>query len=571
MADKKNDARPAALGDTAAVATVAAVAPSSPARRALLKGLALAAGGGFAPALFTSAARAASAAAPVIETAVGRVRGLHAAGVDVFKGIHYAASTAGANRFLPPQPLSPWSGVRDARAFGPSAPQQVDRLGALDAWYASIEPIDEDCLHLNVFAPSSARAQAKRPVMVWLHGGGWWGCAGTAPGFDGTRLAQRGDVVVVTVNHRLNLFGYLSLGEADARFADAGNAGMLDLVAALNWVRQNIAAFGGDPGNVTIFGQSGGAAKVAALMDMPAARGLFHKAVVESCSGGLHVDTPDEAARQTHALCAKLGLARPDGAALQALPVATLLAAMRSVSDPFRPVLDGRSFTRHPFDPDAPPQSASVPLLVGNAATEMTLYLAADPRNFALDWPTVRRRLGRLLSLDDPGVARVVDAYRGANASASASDVLAAVSTDYVFRRNTTRIAALQSAQAPVYDYVFDWHTPVMDGVLRSPHTIEVPFVFGTIDAASGLVGRGPHLERLSRDVMGAWTAFARTGDPNTPALPSWPKYDATNRATMRLDVESRIELDPGGVARRSLDGLPPYEYSIDRNSAVRG
>jgi para-nitrobenzyl esterase len=564
METGSHDRREPASADTAE-------APGNPDRRTILKGLALAVGGSVAPALFMSAARAATASAPVVETAAGRLRGLHVDGVDVFKQVHYAASTGGANRFLPPQPLQPWSGVLDATMFGPSAPQHVDKLDALSAWYATIEPVSEDCLHLNVFAPSAGRTQAKRPVMVWLHGGGWWGCAGTAPGFDGTRLAQRGDVVVVTVNHRLNLFGYLYLGNADERFADAGNAGILDLVAALRWVRENIAAFGGDPDNVTIFGQSGGASKVGALMDMPAAHGLFHKAVIESCSGGLHLDTQEEAARQTQALCANLGLASPDPAALQALPVDALLAAMRSVSDPFRPVLDTRTFTRHPFDPDAPPQSASVPLLIGNAATEMTLYMAADPHNFAIDWPTVERRLGLLLRIDAAGVTRVIDAYRGAAGSASATDVLAAVSTDYVFRRNTTRIAELQSAQAPVFDYVFDWKTPVMGGVLHSPHTIEVPFVFGTIKAATGLVGNGPQLERLSRDVMGAWTAFAHTGDPNTPALPSWPRYDATGRATMMLDLQSHVERNPGGTARSALDGFPPYEYNIDRNCVVRG
>jgi para-nitrobenzyl esterase len=207
METGSHDRREPALGDTAE-------APGNPGRRTILKGLALAAGGSIAPALFVSAARAATASAPVVETAAGRLRGLHVDGVDVFKQVHYAASTGGANRFLPPQPLQPWSGVRDATTFGPSAPQHVDKLDALSAWYATIEPVSEDCLHLNVFAPSAGRAQAKRPVMVWLHGGGWWGCAGTAPGFDGTRLAQRGDVVVVTVNHRLNLFGYLYLGDA---------------------------------------------------------------------------------------------------------------------------------------------------------------------------------------------------------------------------------------------------------------------------------------------------------------------------------------------------------------------
>ena len=540
-----------------------------PTRRTVLKGLAITAASVVVPALY-SCASPAMAANPVVETRNGKLRGINANGVDVFKGVRYADTTAGGNRFMPPQPVAAWSGIQDAMSFGASAPQQAESLSAMDNWYTDIQPISEDCLFLNVFAPSHDRASAKRPVMVWLHGGGWWACAGTAPGFDGTNLARNGDVVVVTVNHRLNVFGYLHLGDKDPRFADSGNAGMLDLVASLAWVRDNIAAFGGDPSNVTVFGQSGGAGKVAALMDMPAARNLFHKAVIESCSGGIHLDSRQEATQQAHLLAAQLGIADLDAVRLQSVPMAQLLIAMQAVKDPFRPVVDGRGFVRHPFDPGAPAQSASMPLLIGNAATEMTLYMAADPRNFTLGMTEVRKRIGLLLKLDSAGSDRIIDAYRTSSPSASPSEVLAAVSTDYVFRRNTTRIAALQSAQAPVYDYVFDWKTPVMGGVLHSPHTVEVPFVFGTTQAAVGLLGNGPEIGKLSQDVMGTWVAFARTGNPNTAAMPVWPAYEPANRSTMMLNVQSHVQSDPGGVARRALDGLPVYEYNVDRNSVVR-
>ncbi|GAB2922712.1 carboxylesterase/lipase family protein [Paraburkholderia jirisanensis] len=540
-----------------------------PARRVVLKGLAAAAGATMLPGLYSCAAQSV-ASNPVVETQAGKLRGTNVAGVDVFKGVRYADTTAGANRFMLPQPVPRWAGVKDANTFGASAPQTTEPLGALNSWYSQLQPQSEDCLFLNVFAPASSRATAKRPVMVWLHGGSWSNCAGTAPGFDGTQLARRGDVVVVTVNHRLNVFGYLHLGDSDPRFADAGNAGLFDVVASLRWVRDNIAAFGGDAGNVTLFGQSGGAAKVAAMMDFPAAQGLFHKAVIESCSGGIHLESRDEAARQAHQLAVRLGLAELDPVRLQAVPMDQLIAAMKPIQDPFRPVVDGRGFVRHPFDPAAPAQSANMPLLIGNAASEMTLYMAADPRNFSLDLAEVTRRSGLLLKQSPASAARIVDAYRTTLPHADPSELLAALSTDYVFRRNTTRIAALQSAQAPVYDYVFDWKTPVLDGNLRSPHTVEVPFVFGTMDAAHGLLGNGDQLAGLSRDVMGAWTAFARTGNPNTGALPTWTPYDTTRRATMMIDVQSHVESDPGGVARRALDGLPPYEYSVDRGSVVR-
>jgi para-nitrobenzyl esterase len=544
---------------------------ASPERRTVLKSVAALAATATLPMLYSCASASTSVAAnPIAETHAGKLRGTRIAGVDVFKGIRYADSPAGSNRFLPPQPVSAWAGVKDATAFGASAPQSPETPSALSSWYSALQPQSEDCLFLNVFAPSGDRALAKRPVMVWLHGGAWSNCAGTAPGFDGTNLARNGDVVVVTVNHRLNVFGYLYLGDKDARFADSANAGLFDVAASLQWVRDNIAAFGGDPGNVTLFGQSGGAAKVAAMMDFPAARGLFHKAVIESCSGGIHLESRDEAAKQAYQLGAHLGIADLDPIKLQAVPMEQLIAAMKPVRDPFRPVVDGRGFTRHPFDPGAPAQSAGMPVLIGNAATEMTLYMAADPRNFSLDLAEVTRRTALLLQQNTVSAARMIDAYRAAQPDASPSELLAALSTDYVFRRNTTRIAALQSAQAPVYDYVFNWKTPVMNGNLHSPHTSEVPFVFGTFDAARGLLGNGPEIPRLSGEVMGAWTAFARTGNPNTDAMPAWAPYDTTRRTTMVIDSESHTESDPGGVARHALDGLPPYEYSMDRNSVVR-
>jgi para-nitrobenzyl esterase len=499
---------------------------------------------------------------PVVETKHGKLRGSSDNGVLIFKGVRYGETTGGANRFLPPVPMTPWSGIRDAVTFGASAPQPGGTLGPLAAWYGAIQPTSEDCLFLNVFTPGLGRG--RRPVMVWLHGGGWSTCAGTAPGFDGSHLARGGDVVVITINHRLNVFGYLHIGGDDARFADAGNAGVLDMVAALHWVRDNAAAFGGDPGNVTIFGQSGGAAKVTALMGLPAARGLFHKAIVQSCSGGLRLDGMEEASRQSQALAAKLELPEVTGPALQAVPMDRLITAMKAVPDPFRPVLDGRNFQRDPFDPSAPSLARDIPLMIGNAATEVTLFMAADMANFSLDAAETERRVTRFLDIDPVKARQVIDAYRDAHEGTTPSELLASIATDFMYRRNTTRVAELQAAQAkaPVFAYVFDWKTPVLGGVLRSPHTLEVPFAFGTTDAAATLVGSGPEIPKLVRETMSRWTSFAHDGVPSAPSGVKWARYDATGRSTMMLDLESHLERNPGGDARQALNELPYFEYS---------
>lgn len=505
----------------------------------------------------------------VVETSRGKLRGKPRNGVLVYLGIPYAASTGGPNRFLPPREPQSWSGIRDATSFGSSAPQGPVGPDPLTFWYNEIQPISETCLTLNVFTPSASTA-SRKPVMVWIHGGGWSVFSGSAPGFNGSNLARLGDVVVVTVNHRLNLFGYLRLDDNDERFADSGNAGVLDLVAALRWVRDNVAAFGGDPENVTIFGQSGGGAKVSALMATSAAKGLFHKAIAQSCSGSLKHASLEEAAALAHGLAGQLGLARATGEALQAVPMDRLVTAVVAAPRPYRPVLDGRTFTRDPFEPDASPTASDIPLMAGNAATETRLMMAADRGNFVLDSGEVRRRISRFLRTDAAETNRIIDAYQTSDATAAPSDLLAAITTDYAYIRNTRREALHQtaSARAPVFTYVFNWRTPVWDGMLRSPHELEVPFVFGNAVAGATLVGTGPDIAQLTKMMIATWSTFARAGDPNNPSLPPWPRYDGQNRSTMVLDTSSRVERDPGGQARASLDALPVYEYNLPQNYA---
>ncbi len=496
---------------------------------------------------------------PVVETALGKVRGRHEHGVMVFCGIPYAASTAGTNRFMPPQPARPWSGIRDAFSFGPSAPQNADHSSGREP-FSQIEAIGEDCLSLNIFAPRG-RSAGKRPVMVWLHGGGWRIGAGSAPALRGLRLARLGDVVLVTINHRLDLLGHLRIGDGDERFADAANNGVLDMIAALRWVRANAAAFGGDPGNVTIFGQSGGGSKVAALLAAEAAKGLFHKAIAQSCSGCLRITERKEAETLAAGVAAKLGLGRLSGAALQQVPLESLIAAAAGVH---RPALDGRTFTRHPYDPDAPRTAAGIPLLIGNVADETRLNIvSADPAIFDLDLAEVTRRLARYLHLDSARAARLLEAYHAAYPQDRPGDLLGHVTADYSYVRNTRLMADRQASVAPVYSYMFTRRSPVRNGMLRSAHETEVPFVFGTASAARSMVGGGPDIALLEHMMITTWASFARTGDPNNSLLPHWDRHIPGSSSAMLLDRHAAMGKLPGPVARAGLNDLPVYEYGM--------
>jgi para-nitrobenzyl esterase len=509
----------------------------------------------------------------IAETASGRVRGVATDGVNVFKGIPYGGSTAGANRFLAPPAPAPWTGVRDALEFGPTAPQA--RPG---------RPIpadqSEDCLVLNVFTPALADGR-KRPVMVWLHGGGFSSGSASTWFYDGESLARRHDVVVVTINHRLNVFGFTHLGEmAGAEFAGAGAVGLLDIVAALRWVRVHAERFGGDPDCVTLFGQSGGGRKIATLMTMPDASGLFHRAIIQS-GPVLRLTTPDDAERATRALFTELGLRPGQVRALQNVPVERLLAANAVVTRDFpgpepgttpnTPTVDGRVIPQHPWDPAAPARSTNIPLLIGHTRTEETAYQRPTDARVAMTDAEMRARLEQRLGQDP---SALIAAYAAAHPDATPWDLNILITTDHPRGAYTREMAKRKvvAGGAPTFVYRFDWETPegvlvyerafardaaplvVPGGRMRSPHTMDIPFVFDNMATAGPLISTMPTAQVLATTMSEAWTTFARTGDPNTSRLPHWPRYDTASRHTMLFNDECRVVADPDQGARLAME-----------------
>jgi para-nitrobenzyl esterase len=522
-------------------------------RREVIAGVALSAAG--------TLLRAAPAGDPVVETTFGKVRGQRGVyGGYKFFCVPYGASTEGAGRFMPPKPAQPWAGIREvpkqaiiAPQIDPAATPSVpgSRRAAVSGIGSEAGSLEsEDCLNLTVYTPGTDSAH--RPVMVWLHGGGFFAGSGSNPMYEGSALATHGEVVVVNVNHRLNVLGYAHLPGGGDEFASSGNVGILDLELALRWVRDNIERFGGDPKRVLIFGQSGGGQKAAVLWSMPTARGLFSRVAIQS--GALRrLRSAEDGAAVGELLLKQAGLKPGQARELQQLPLAQLMAANFALGklpvqagEPrgFEPVFENRVVTRHPFDPIANPLNADVPLIIGTTRTENTVFMMGDAEAFRLDLAGLKSRLRALLG-ERAGDAAVA-LYTGLMPLNSPSELYFEMLSDRT-RRQSILIAEMKAAQneAKAWRYELMWNTPVMDGLLRSPHSLCIPMVF---DIATGArwqpyTGGGPAADRVAKAMSGAWAEFARTGDPGTTALP-WPDYSLRRRDVMMFDEDSTHATD---------------------------
>ncbi len=484
----------------------------------------------------------------VVQTATGKVAGYIEQGIYTYKGIPYAK----AERFMAPQPADSWEGVRSCRAYGPTAPQEVrtgwasDELGFSFAWNDGFP--GEDCLRANVWTPGINDGK-KRPVMVWLHGGGYsTGSGQELPSYDGASLARKGDVVVVTVNHRLNVLGFLDLSTFGKEYAASGNAGLLDLVAALEWVRDNAAAFGGDASNVTIFGQSGGGGKVSTLLATPSAAGLFHKAIIQS---GSMLRTMDKqwSSKIGEAVVAELGgidavISAPHEKLLAAGTKA--IAKVRSEAEAngfasfifgWAPTVDGNYLPAQPFDPQAPEQSKDIPVMLGTTIHEFSMstyvpQLRTATKEAAMEYLRATKFGDR--------TGEFAEIFEKTYPDYQPKDLF---DTDITFRPSTIAQANVKTAQqgAPVYMYMFTWESPVMDGILRSTHCMEIPFVFNNADLHASMTGGGKEAVELADRMSQAWINFARTGDPNAEGLPQWPAYNPEEGAMMIFDNQCEV------------------------------
>jgi para-nitrobenzyl esterase len=498
------------------------------------------------------AASPSSGSDPIVQTKQGKLEGQTSKSSYSFLGIHYGADTGGQNRFLPPQAVQSWSGVKKADQMGNRCPQPpINMPGEMGTVLSFSDlPTSEDCLVLNVWTPH-VHDHAKRAVMVWLHGGGFFLGSGGDKYYEGSNLAGKNDVVVVTLNHRLAAFGYLYLGnEAGPAYADSQLVGMLDIVQALQWVKDNIAQFGGDPNNVTIFGQSGGGSKVSALTAMPSAHGLFQKGIIES-GAAVHLGSIADATATRDKVLANLGLKSVDMDKLRSVSTQDLMmAGAKAGLLAFFPAVDGKILPTQPFDPVGSPLSAKVPIMVGSTKDEATNVFLTDPT-----WQTMTDAdlLKRVSGSVGPELApTVIEMYRSSAPTDKPMHLWTSIVTDQMFTRNSVLLAERKVEQhaAPVYMYKINWNSPVLGGKLRAPHAVELPFVFDNVDVSAGLVGAGPTQNKMAEMMSRTFAAFARTGNPNVKGYPHWPAYTLEKRETFIYDIPPQVVSDPNSTYR---------------------
>ena len=533
-------------------------------------------------ALAASRAQAQSAAqGPVVETAAGRLRGRAREGVVTFKGIRYGASTASVNRFQAPVRPQPWTGIVDAFEYGPRAWQpfraMIPEIG--DALTGS-GPMDEDCLRVNVWTPAIDRG--RRPVMVWFHGGGQRTGSGNSIFYEGSELARKHDVVVVTLTHRLNALGYLwlaGLPGISGRFSRTANLPLADLVLALEWVRDNITQFGGNPANVTIFGQSGGGGKVAMLTAFPAAKGLFHRAIIMSTLADTAVTglAPARAVEAAELLLGRLGMKASDAERLLQMPAEQIVAALTrggraggqggqtatgDISLRFVPVVDGGTLPAHPFEPAASELSAAIPMMVGSNECEGIPYSNPDDPYWTkepADVTELRAEVKRIVRVNDGDADRLIGLYRSHRPSESLGDIAAVMAGDASQLRHAAHLIARRKhaqGKAPVFLYAFTWRSPVREGKLRSMHGMELPFVFDHPDAISFMTGTGADRHALATAMSEAWVSFARTGNPSHTRIPPWTPFEPATWPTMVFGPQVSLVRDPHGEERRAMEAL---------------
>lgn len=500
-------------------------------------------------------------AGPTVETAYGKVRGVSRDGVHVFKAIPYGDTTAGANRFMPPKPPKPWTGVKDCLEYGPQTPQGAGPSvaeptrspdGYTRLYARRAEPQSEDCLILNIWTP--ALDHKKRPVMFWIHGGGFSTGSGSSPWYDGTNVAKKQDVVVVTINHRLNVFGYCYLGALSPKYADSGNCGTLDCIQALKWVRDNIGRFGGDPSRVMVHGQSGGGRKTSMVLATTPSRGLFHRAVVQS-GAQLRVDTIETGTAKARRLLAALNIAPANVDRLQQVPMLDIQKVQGAAAGggQWMPSVGTPSLPSHPCDGHIPMLTADVPVMIGTCRTEQSGFMGADA---VMDRLTDDQLRTRLDTVQRGQGAALFAMYKRLYPRSSNAEIAYMASTDRGYFLDSTIMAGVRADQAlaKTFYYCFERETPVDGGRYFAPHAEEIPFVFDSLAKGASIAGPiTPESQKLADQVSALWANFARNGVPSAPGVPVWTPYDAASRPTMMINYQSRMVSDPRSEQRKTM------------------